>query len=134
MLAKYRADQAIPSWPTATPVRTIAQLRTAAEEVACEMQRRAADRAARERVKRLAKMAADPTAVLREADRLVAERSSYAYKKVGELLADLRETLSGSSRSNLAEEHAEKLSVSNPTRRILISELRRQGLVRKPGK
>ena len=60
-----------------------------------------------------------------------AERTTDAYRRVGELLADLREALSGSGRSALAENYAQKLKAANPRLRLLTSELRRQGFVPK---
>jgi hypothetical protein len=131
ILARYRTDRSMPTWPTARPNRTIAQLHAAAAEIARKAQRKAAANAARQRAKRLSAMAADPAGTLRETERLVAERTTDAYRRVGELLADLREALSGSGRSSLAEAHAQKLKAANPTLRLLTSELRRQGFVPK---
>lgn len=76
-------------------------------------------------------MAADPTETLRETERLVVERTTDAYRRVGQLLADLREALATSGRSNLAEAHAQKLKAANPRLRLLNAELRRQGFVAK---
>lgn len=99
ILAKYRTDLSMPTWPTTRPNRTIAQLHAAA--------------------------------TLRETERLVAERTTDAYRRVGDLLADLREALSGAGRSILADKHAQKLKAANPRLRLLTSELRRQGFVPK---
>ena len=74
-----------------------------------EQKKEAAAKAARQRAKRLQKMAADPTPFLRETERLVAQRSTDAYQQVSELLADLREALAGSKQSGLAEKQALKL-------------------------
>ena len=76
-------------------------------------------------------MAAVPAPTLRETERLVDERTTDAYRRVGQLLVDLREALSESGQSALAETQAQKLKAENPTLRMLISELRRQGFVPK---
>ena len=131
ILAKYKFDCGIPTWPTVCPNRTIAGLQVAAADTAREAQRRAAADAARRHAKRLADMAADPDATLRETEQLVAERTSAAYRRIGELLSDLREALSNSGRSTLVEKHAKKLKAANPTLRLLTSELRRHGFASK---
>ena len=76
-------------------------------------------------------MAADPTPYLRETERLVAQRTTDAYRQVSELLADLREALAGGKQSNLAEKQALKLKTKNPTLRHLTAALRRKGFVPK---
>jgi hypothetical protein len=131
ILAKYRTHRGAPSWPTARSNRTIAQLQAAAAEIARDAQRKAAAIAARQRAKRLVDMATDPARTLRETERLVAQRTADAYRRVGELLADLREALSGSGQSVLAEKQAQKLKAAHPTLRLLTTELRRQGFVPK---
>jgi hypothetical protein len=76
-------------------------------------------------------MAADPDRTLRETDKLVAQRSTEAYRQIATLLADLREALVGSEQSGLAEQHAQELRRKNPTLRRLIAELRRERLLPK---
>jgi hypothetical protein len=131
ILANYRTDRGTPSWPTAQPTRTVAQLEATATQIANESRKQAAEKAARERAKRLADMATEPEATLRETQRLVAERTAEAYNRIADLLADLREALSGSGRADLAENHARKLKAANPTLRLLTRELRRRGFVPK---
>jgi hypothetical protein len=131
MLAEYKSARDMPKWPTAEPKRTIAQLQAAATEIADKARKRAAAQQARQRAKRLADMAENPTATLRETEKLVAERTTDAYRQVAELLADLREALASSGKSQLAEQHAQKLRAANPTLRVLVSELRRQGFLPK---
>jgi hypothetical protein len=131
ILAKYRTERGVPSWPTGKPTRTVAQLQAAATEIANESRQKAAEKAALERANRLAEMAAEPEATLRETQRLVAERTAEAYSRIADLLADLREALSGSKRADLAENHAQKLKAANPTLRLLTRELRRRGFVPK---
>jgi hypothetical protein len=131
ILAKVQQDSPEQSWPTVVAGRTIAQLDAAAEEVQCEKEKAAAAKAASQRAKRLEKMAADPTSFLRESERLVAERSTDSYKQAARLLADLREALAGSKRSDMAEKQAVKLKNENPTLRHLTAALRRHGFLPK---
>jgi hypothetical protein len=131
LVAKYRANSGVPIWPTARPNRSIAQLHAAADEIVLETRRKAAASAARKRAKRLADMAADPAATLRETEKLVAERTMHAYRQVGQALAELREALAASGRSELAEKQAQKLKAANPTLRSLFGELRRNGFLPK---
>jgi hypothetical protein len=131
ILARFRKSRGIAAWPTAVANRTIAQLESIADDIANESKRKAAEKAARERAKRLATMAADPTKTLRETEKLVAERNSRSYRKAAELLADLREALSGTDQAGLAESQAVKLKRANPTLKLLTGELRRHGFVPK---
>ena len=57
----------------------------------------------------------------------MAERTTDAYSNIANLLAELREALSGSAQSDLAETHARQLKAAHPTNRKLISSLRSQG-------
>jgi hypothetical protein len=61
----------------------------------------------------------------------VAQRTTAAYEQVGQLLSDLREALTESGGSELAERQALKLKQMNPTLRHLTAALRRQGFVPK---
>jgi hypothetical protein len=130
-MAAYRKGRGEPSWPTVPPSRTIAQLRTAADRIAQDSKRKAAANAARKRAKRLVDMAADPNPTLRETERLVTERTTDAYQQIAKMLADLREALAGTGQSGLAEKQSRKLRTANPTLRLLVSELRRQGFLPK---
>ena len=60
ILAKYRADAAVPAWPTTKANRTLTQLRSDAAEIAQKAKQREAAKAALDRKTRLAKMAANP--------------------------------------------------------------------------
>jgi hypothetical protein len=111
--------------------RTIAQLEAIAEEIQQKQKKETAAKAARQRAKRLQKMAADPTPFLRESERLVAQRTTDSYQQVGQLLADLREALVGSKQSNLAEKQALTLKTENPTLHLLTAALRHHGFVPK---
>jgi len=131
IMAKFKADIAAPPWPTILLNRTISQLHAVAAARAREAKRKAAESAARQRAKRLAQMAVDPAETLRETERLVSERTTNAYRKIAGLLADLREALSESSRSALAEKQAAKLKAANPKLHALTKELRSKGFVPK---
>ena len=131
MLNQFRSDRGAMTWPTVQPNRTIAQLQAAAIEIAARAKGKAAAREARQRANRLAKMAADPEAFLQEAVRLVAERSTDAYRRAAELLAELRDALSETGRSKLVEQQVLKLKRDYPTLHMLTKELRRHGLLRK---
>jgi hypothetical protein len=126
MLAKFRKDRTIPSWPTVEARRTISQIRAIADEIAQQAKQKAAAKAARQRANRLASMAADPTPYLRETEQRVVERSTAAYREVANQLADLREALAGSDHADLAEKQARKLKQKHPTLNLLTRELRRR--------
>ncbi len=129
LLEKYRADRGAPTWLTNQPKRAISELRAIAVEIASRKRRKADEKSAREKSRRFAKMAVDPTTTLRETEQLILRGTSDAYRQAVELLAELREALSASDRSDMAEEQAQKLKANNPTRRLLIRELRRHGFV-----
>jgi hypothetical protein len=131
MLAAFRKSRPTAAWPTVQRARTIAELETAAEGIHEKVVREAADKAARQRAKRLADMAADPAPTLRETERLVKIRSRDSYVEIATLLKDLREALADTERSGLAEQQARKLKRENPTLNLLTSELRRAGFVAK---
>ena len=59
--------------------RPIAELKATAEEIQRDSNRRKAEAAARQRTKKLAVMAADPTPTLRKTEQLVEQRSVDAY-------------------------------------------------------
>jgi predicted nuclease of predicted toxin-antitoxin system len=131
LLAEFRKSRNAPRWPTIRRDRTIAELTAAAEGIEQEADRQAAAKAARQRTKRLAGMAADPARTLRETEKLVAQRSGEVYREIATRLAELREALAGSEQSGVADEQARKLKNQNPTLRLLTSELRRAGFVPK---
>jgi len=76
-------------------------------------------------------MAADPTETLRETEKHVKERTGSAYTKIAKLLVELREALAGTMQSGLAERQAQKLKAENPTLRLLVAELRKEGFLPK---
>ena len=131
MLEEFRKSRPTAAWPTLQRDRTIAELQTAAEDIHKDTVRKAAEKAARQRAKRLAEMAADPTPTLRETVRLVKLRSRDSYVAIATLLKELREALAGTKQAGLAEQQARKLKKENPTLKLLTSELRRAGFVAK---
>src|SRR5262249_46882394 len=111
--------------------RTVAELKAAAKEIQQDANRKAAEKAAHNRAKKLAAMAADPTKTIRQTEQLVKQRSLDAYDKAATLLTDLREALAATDRSGLAEEQARKITKANPKFNQLIAELRRKGFLQK---
>lgn len=131
MLAEFRKSRPTASWPTVQRDRTIAELKAAAEDIQEKAVRQAAEKATKQRAKRLADMVADPAPTLRETERLVKIRSRDSYLEIARLLKDLREALADTKQSGLAEQQARKLKKANPTLKLLTSELRRAGFVAK---
>ncbi len=131
MLAEFSKSRPGAAWPTVQRERTIAELETAAEDIHKKAVSKAAEKAEKQRTKRLADMAADPAPTLRETERLVKLRSRDSYSEIATLLKDLREALAGTKQSGLAEQQAQKLKKENPTLKLLTSELRRAGFVAK---
>jgi hypothetical protein len=132
ILAEFQKANPKESWPTGVSSRTISELRDLAEEIQDSRNRKRAQAAARNRAEKLARMAQDPTPTLRETDKLVKERSRSSYSRIAELLADLREALSGTDKQNLPESHAQVLKRQNPTLNTLTAELRSRGFLKKP--
>jgi len=76
-------------------------------------------------------MASDPSATLRKAEQLVKQRTLEAYHQVALLLADLRESLTGTKDSELADQYAKNLKANHPTARNLTSALRKQEFLKR---
>jgi hypothetical protein len=131
MISEFHASRQSPLWRTASVNRTIAELESIADGLHSAAKLKASAKAARERAKRLEKMAADPTPTIRETEKLVSDRSTDAYGKIAAILADLREALAGSKNAGLAERQARKLKDKNPTLRVLVKELRGKGFLPK---
>jgi hypothetical protein len=129
ILAAFREDQQVSTWPTAPSKRKVSELLAIAEEIEREQSRKSADASARRRAKRLADLAADPQPALRETEQLVNQRSSNSYAQIARLLADLREALAGSKQADLPETQARKLKAQHPTLALLTSELRKKGFL-----
>jgi hypothetical protein len=131
ILAEFRKARKAPADPAVRRDRTIAELQATTKEIQDESRRKSAAKAARDRTKRLAEMAANPDQTLNQTERLVTQGTRKAYDEIATLLADLREALAGGDKSSLAEEHARKLREQNPTRKLLVSELRQKGFLPK---
>jgi hypothetical protein len=131
MLTAFRQSRGMSTWPTNPGTRTVATLLAAAETIEQEADHKAAEQAERKQAKKLAAMAANPAATLRETEKLVGERSQTAYAQVAELLADLRTALAGTDKAGLPEQQARKLKEDNPKLHLLTSALRQQGFVKK---
>jgi hypothetical protein len=131
ILEQFRKDRPGARWPTVELGRTIADLRQTASEIQQAIDERSAAEAARKRANKLAKMADDPKPYLDQTEKLVAQRTTAAYDKVGRLLADLHEALIETDRTGVAEQQAEKLTKKHPTLRHLTAALRRKGFVSK---
>jgi hypothetical protein len=131
ILAEFRRSRTAPVWPTVRRDRTIAELQAAAAEIQREANRKSVEEAANAKAKRLAEIAANPDRTLHETEQLVKQRTRDAYRQIAELLSDLRDSLAGSTQSGLAEQQAQKLKKANPTLRVLVSEMRRKGLLAK---
>jgi hypothetical protein len=123
----YRAGRGDLAWPTRTANRTIGELFATADSVAKERAKKAAEKAAQMRAERLAEMRADPAPFLKQADKLVGERSSSSYRKAAETLAELRDALADGRGADLPEQHARKLRDANPTLNHLKKALREKG-------
>jgi len=131
MLAEFQKSRPSPDWPTVAGDRTIAVLESAAAEIQEEAKRKAVEKAARQKAKRLTEMAADPKPTLRETESLVEERSRHAYNRIAQLLAELRQALAGSRQAGLADQQALKLKRENPTLKSLVGALRGEGFLPK---
>lgn len=131
MLAKYRSELVAPPWPVSHPNRTVAELKAAAKVVAEQAKQDADVQAAKEREKRLRKIAESPTTTVREIETLVAKRSLKAYRQAAELLVDLRDALAGSDQADMAEKQARKLKSKYPKAHSLIRDLRERGFIPK---
>lgn len=131
ILAKFRRTSEEKVWPTAIMDRTIAELWESAEEIHRKKQVKVAATAARKRAAKLKKMATDPAPYLKETEQLATERTANAYRKASKLLAELHEALAHNGQDSLVEKQALKLKNKNPTRRQLVTALRREGFVPK---
>src|SRR5262249_1261909 len=99
ILAEFHKSRRALLWPTVRRGRPIAELTVTANEIQAKSNRKAAEKAARKRTKKLADMAADPNPTLRKTEQLVKQRSTEAYREIATLLAELRQALAGSDQS-----------------------------------
>jgi hypothetical protein len=131
LLVEFRKSQSPTLWPTAQLGRTMAELKSAAVEFEKEQSRRKAASAAKSRARRLEKLASDPEQTLRKTEQLVILRSNDAYEEAATLLADLRESLTGTKHSALADRQAQRLKDSHPKSGSLAAALRKHGFLKK---
>lgn len=129
ILTEFRKELSIPAWPTVTLNRSIADLESAANEMARAKEEKDRAAAARKREKDLASMAKDPASILKKVDELIREKRSAAYATACKLLKDLQSALAGRKNAGLAAEHAQQLAGRHPSSQVLIKELRRHGLL-----
>jgi len=129
-LARVRDETGAAAWPVAEPARTFAQLREAAGRMREHRSHRKQREQEKARRKRLAGIAADPAAIIAKVQTLVKERSLTDYEQAAAELADLCEALGPDKGPKQAQAAAEKLRRQYPTRKLLISALRKRGLLR----
>jgi hypothetical protein len=131
LLAECRRDQPVPSWQVVGRDRAISQLRDAASRHRRAAKAKAERETQEKRRQKLELIAANPQPFLEETEKLIAQRSTAAYEQAAQLLADVRQALAETRHAGLADRHAQKLRIDNPTRRHLISALRRQNFLPK---
>lgn len=133
MLAAFRKVHPEPTWPTAAGSRTIGELTEIVNSAARERQEkeRALEQARLQAAleKRLRSVALDAPVILKETEKLVAERTAKAYSIAATKLAELSRALAGTDRAKLAEQHALKLRQANPRLYRLAEELKMHGLL-----
>lgn len=127
---RHREEMPSAAWPTIPGTRTFTEILAVAEEIGNERERKAKERAERERANKLKKMAADPQPLLRKTEELVAKRSPEKHRQAAQILAELREALAANGGGTLAEDQARKLCAENPTLRSLVRELRAVGFLK----
>ena len=138
-LAAIRRFSGSLDWPTAQLGRSFQTLLDRTDEIRADYQakekkrrkaaaRRASEKKARQRLDRMAEMARQPNAWIREATNLVEARGTANYEAAAEILADLREAIGGGE--NLACQHAAHLAKQHPTLTRLKSSLRKRQLLR----
>ena len=86
ILAGFQKSSGNSLWPTCASNRTIEDLRAAANEIEQESDRQKAQKTARERAKKLAKLAADPRPTFLKTEQLVKDRSTHAYREIAQAL------------------------------------------------
>ncbi len=131
ILTKMQQDRGPTAWPTAPGTRTVQELLEIAEGIEKEEDRKAQEKAEREHRQRLEKMKADPKPFLHEAEKLVDQGGRDSYEEAAVLLAELRDALAGTPKSDLADEHAKKLREKVARNSSLVGIFRKQGFLPK---
>ena len=133
MLTAFRKAYSEPTWPTAPVSRTIGELAEIVHSAARERQakERAQEQAKQQAAleKRYRMVAADAPSILKETEKLVAERTAKAYGIAAQKLAELSRALAGTDRAELAKQHALKLRQAYPRLVRLAEELKKHGLL-----
>ncbi len=130
-LALIRDESGAVTWPAAEPTRTHQELRERADELEVRRNQREAEAKEKARRARLKKMAADPQAVIDEVESLVRQRSTTNYIKAAKTLVELGEALGPTDGPTRVHAVAERLRQKHPTLKVLVSELRKHGLLAK---
>ena len=128
LVQAYRDDQPATAWPVVETGRTLEQLGAAAAETRQDMKAKAAAKREQERQQRLAKIAKDPDATLKQVDELVSTFSTSGYEEASKLLAELLEARPADG-AKLAEAKAQMLRKKYPTKYRLVAALRAQDLL-----
>ena len=140
LLAEIRDAQSPADWPVAIRKRSLDDLFTATEalrESADEKAKRKAEsiakretaKAEKERQARMMKMKDSPKTWLAQAEKTAAAGGIHNYQAAAEILADLREAISGEEGKQLAHACATKIAKAHPTLSMLKSSLKKQGLL-----
>ena len=127
LLAELRDAGKEQTWPLAKPTRTFEQLCEVAEELAEQHKRERAEAQRRARQEQLRQIAANPQLTIRTIHGLIEKRSTTAYEKAAKLLGDLAEALGPDKGPAEAQRIAQQLRKKYPTRRHLISALKKAG-------
>jgi hypothetical protein len=128
-LSRIREETGKATWPVTKPSRTLEQLLELSKEAGGKRQRKEQLTSEAARRKRLKDIAADPRKLIKNVERLVKMRSTEAYQQAAQELADLREAIGPKFGPAQAQAAAEKLRRENPNLKMLISALKKQGLL-----
>ena len=130
--SRIREESGKAAWPVAQQSRTLAQLHELSKEVGGKRQRKETLSEEAARRKRLKEIAANPRELIIKVEELVKMRSTESYVQAAQELADLREAAIGPKFGPAqAKAAAEKIRRENPKLRMLISALKKQGLLNK---
>ena len=128
-LAIIRGEAGSVAWPTAEPSRTLGDLREAAEMIEAGYAQTALLAKEQAHRKQMADIAAHPDKLLARVEQLVQEQSTHSYGQAAQELVHLREALGPEQGPAQAQAAAEMLKKKYPTRKTLISALKKHGLL-----
>lgn len=143
LMSEIRSSQKAMVWPLKAPTRTLADLMEQCEilqTIEDEKNKRAraaeakrtAEKAEKERQKRIAEIKANPRRWLEKATELVNLRGRESYYKAAEIVAEVREAVGTEEGREMACTYAAQLVKDNPTLSVLKSAMRKKGLVALP--